>query len=234
MKRFFFLPLFSVFVLAVSAQSKVGTLSFIPKVGVNLSNVSGSDILFGVQQNAVNASPKYKAGFAGGAEFEYQLQPQYSLSLGVLYSLQGCRYKDISDAIAGKAGQYTGYSNMAMNLHYVQVPLLFSGYVAPGLAIKAGLQAGFLLEGKMKYDETTFIVNRDGGTVYDTPSPVSIDIKPSFHTFDMAIPLGISYEYGHVVMDVRYNFPLTKAEKEIGSKNKCFTFSVGYKFEILR
>ena len=50
----------------------------------------------------------------------------------------------------------------------------------------------------------------------------------------MAIPLGISYEYGHVVMDARYNFPLTKAEKEIGSKNKCFTFSVGYKFEILR
>jgi len=50
----------------------------------------------------------------------------------------------------------------------------------------------------------------------------------------LAIPLGISYEYGHVVMDARYNFPLTKAEKEIGSKNKCFTFSVGYKFEILR
>ena len=52
MKRFFFLPFFSVFILAVSAQSKVGTLSFIPKVGVNLSNVSGSDIMFGVQHKA--------------------------------------------------------------------------------------------------------------------------------------------------------------------------------------
>jgi len=234
MKRFFFLPLFSVFVLAVSAQSKVGTLSFIPKVGVNLSNVSGSDIMFAVQQNAVNASPKYKAGFAGGAEFEYQLQPQYSLSLGVLYSLQGCRYKDISDAIAGKAGQYTGYSNMAIGLHYFQIPLLVNVYLSKGLAVKAGIQPSFLLGARAKYDITDFVVAADGGAVYEPTRHVSSDIKGNFRSTDVSVPIGISYEYSNVIMEARYHLSLSKVEKQINSKNRWFTFNVGYRLNLLK
>ena len=46
MKRFFFLYLFAAAFMAVSAQSKVGTLSVMPKVGLCLANISNSNISY--------------------------------------------------------------------------------------------------------------------------------------------------------------------------------------------
>lgn len=41
--------------------------------------------------------------------------------------------------------------------------------------------------------------------------------------------MGISYEYMNVVLDARYNLGLSKVHKDLGSKNRSFTFSVGYR-----
>lgn len=51
---------------------------------------------------------------------------------------------------------------------------------------------------------------------------------------DVAIPLGLSYEYMNVILDARYNVSLTKASKGDwdNCKNKALTFTVGYRFTL--
>ena len=89
MKRFFFLYLFAAAFMAVSAQSKVGTLSVMPKVGLCLANISNSNISYDLTTDKASVDAKYRAGFTGGAELEYQFLSQCSLSLGAIYELQG-------------------------------------------------------------------------------------------------------------------------------------------------
>lgn len=233
MKRFFFLSLFAIAFMAVSAQKKVGTLSVMPKVGLCLANISNSNISYDLTGDNANVAAKYRAGFTGGAELEYQFQLQCSFSIGALYALQGCRYKDFSNEVSGQAGSYSGCSNMAMGLHYLQVPVLVNVYLTKGLAIKAGIQPAFLLGAKAKYDVTDFVVGADGGAVYETPRHVRTNIKGNFRSTDLSMPIGISYEYSNVIMEARYHLSLTKVEKHINSKNRWFTFSVGYRLNLL-
>lgn len=49
---------------------------------------------------------------------------------------------------------------------------------------------------------------------------------------NVSIPVGLSYEYMNVILDARYHIGLTKVNKaDAGdSKNKVFTFTVGYRF----
>ena len=96
---------------------------------------------------------------------------------------------------------------------YLNIPILANYYVIPGLAVKAGIQPAFLLSAK----------DEDGD-----------DIKDECNTFDFAIPIGASYEYKNFVVDARYNFGLTKINKD-GSKshkNSVFMITVGYKFAL--
>ena len=52
-----------------------------------------------------------------------------------------------------------------------------------------------------------------------------------FRSFDLAIPLGISYEYANFVIDARYNLGLIGILKgsENTMRNSVFQFSLGYK-----
>ena len=55
------------------------------------------------------------------------------------------------------------------------------------------------------------------------------DIKVS--TFDLSVPVGVSYEYMNFVLDARYNWGLMKVVN-VGDAfyNRCFMLSLGYKF----
>ena len=76
---------------------------------------------------------KMKFGFVGGAEFGYNINQQFAVTAGVLYTMQGAKNK-IADA--------------NFNLDYLNIPVLANVYVAPGLAIKAGPQLGILMRAK--------------------------------------------------------------------------------------
>ena len=51
-------------------------------------------------------------------------------------------------------------------------------------------------------------------------------------SLDFAIPLGISYEFSHVVLNARYNLSLTGAISAYGesTKHSVFQITLGYKF----
>lgn len=140
------------------------------------------------------------------ASLEYHVSPMFGISGGLLYSMQGAKVKD---------------SDVKMKMDYLNIPILANVYVAPGLALKAGIQPAFNLSNK---------VSVEGVTVdYDKYAPDGAKIK----SFDFSIPVGLSYEYMNVCLDARYNIGVTKiADFDDAGCNSVFQITLGYKFAL--
>ncbi|UKK66887.1 PorT family protein [Prevotella communis] len=151
-----------------------------------------------------------------GMEAEYMITNIFSLSAGVMVSNQGGKYD--KDGL-----RYTA------DLDYANIPIMANVYVLPGLALKAGVQPGFRLKAKMKTDDGTYDVDE----FYKLVGMLTPGEEPKVYKFDLAIPVGISYEYENVVLDARYNWGLLKVEN-IGNAyyNRVFEVTLGYKFEL--
>ncbi len=173
------------------AQHAVGSFTLQPKVGMNIANLTDAD------------DADARIGFVGGLETEYQATDIFSLSAGVLYSMQGCKYDNDKVKTTSK-------------LDYINIPIMANVYVAKGLAVKLGVQPAFNVNSEVKVS----------GGKYSTSADV--DAK----SFDFSIPVGISYENSNVVLDARYNWGLTKVADGSDSKNSVFQITLGYKFDL--
>ena len=91
-------------------------------------------------------------------------------------------------------------------MDYLNIPILANYYLFKGLAIKAGIQPGFKIHDNISSSMT--------------------------HSFDLSIPVGLSYEYKNVCLDARYNYGLTNFEKGYNQKNSVFQITLGYKFKL--
>ena len=171
----------------------------------------------------MEGSRDVKLGFVAGVEGEYQITPMISVAAGLLYSMQGTRWEDLESQTA----YYRAMSKDRMvNLSYLNIPIVANFYVLKGFALKAGVQAGFLLDSKGKETIYDDLENREVET--------SGDIE-GIKKFDLSIPLGASYEFNNVVIDARYNLGLTKVcpgEDNKSSKNSVVQVTVGYKFAL--
>ena len=134
----------------------------------------------------------YKAGLAVGAEAEYHVSPLIGVSAGLLYSQQGCKWSVENVDVKWKPA-------------YLNIPILANFYVANGLALKAGVQPGFM---------------------------VAKDDAENVNTFDFSVPVGISYEYMNICLDARYNIGCTKVDKDVKGCNSVFQVTLGYKFKL--
>ena len=185
MKKLFLAAVAMMFSVSMNAQNEVGQISIAPTVGINISSITKAD------------DSKAKVGLVAGAVAEYGVAEKVGVSAGVMFSMQGCGFKDGDDKT---------------KLNYLNIPILANYYVYKGLAVKAGVQPGFLLSAK--YGDK--------------------DIKDNMKKFDFSIPVGVSYEYMNIVLDARYNIGLTKGNKEgdKSQKNSVFQITLGYKFKI--
>ena len=100
-----------------------------------------------------------------------------------------------------------------LNLEYINIPILANYYITKGLAVKAGIQPAFKVKSEAKADV------------------VSVDMD-GFKSFDLSIPVGLSYEVSDFVIDARYNWGISKVLEGFDSKNTVFQFTVGYKFAL--
>ena len=193
MKKLFMIAAMMVATLSVSAQ-EAGQMFIKPMAGGIFSTLVG-DV----------DEVKGKIGLVGGAEFGYNINETFGITAGLLYTMQGCKDKDV---------------DANFNLDYINVPVLANVYVAPGLALKAGPQIGFLTRAKLD----------------------DVDMKDVCNTIDFSIPVGVSYEISDFVIDFRYNIGITSVSKnkeiksevvEIESdkktRNSVFMLTVGYK-----
>ena len=181
-----------------------------PKVGLNIATLSDAD--------------KAITDLHFGIEAEYMVTDNFSLGLGAILSNQGAKY----DYYELNANGEDSRNKYTVDLDYVHVPILASYYVLPGLAVKAGVQPGFKMRAKAKFDDRTI----DLDELYKLGSVLAgEDIKVS--KFDLSIPVGVSYEYKNIVLDARYNWGLIKV-MNVGDAfyNRCFMVSLGYKLEL--
>jgi len=171
-----------------------------PMVGGTLATVTGDGT-----DNA-----KMKIGLAAGAEFGYHLMDQFAVTAGALVSMQGTGMKD-NDF----------YRDAKTTTTYLNIPILANYYIIPGLAVKAGVQPGFLLSAKSKGEVHT----GSGWAEYDHSG------TDGYKKFDLSIPLGLSYEISDFVIDARYNLGLTNIndDSNVKNKNSVIMLTVGYK-----
>lgn len=222
MKKMLMMVAMAVCCMAANAQNEVGQLTLQPKVGFNVASLTGAE----VQTGSTTESASMKLGFVIGAEAEYGISQNFSLAAGVLYSMQGCDFGEYKTFATVNGQDYeSGWSKNQNNYAYLNIPIVANYYLAPGFAIKAGIQPGFLLSAKNKMDGIGI-----------TPSE-TIDFKKDLNSFDLSIPLGLSYETEHMVIDGRYNLGLTKLNKESGDgvkdiKNSVIQVTIGYKFAL--
>ena len=193
MKKVLLMAVALVAALSVKAQ---GEMFLKPMVGATLSTFTSAD------------NAKMKFGIVGGAEFGYQLADPFAVTVGALVSMQGSAADDTNI-----------YKDVKNTLTYLNVPILANYYIIPGLAVKAGIQPGFMLSAKSKGSE------KIGGSWVDYDHSGTDGYK----TFDLSIPLGLSYEISDFVIDARYNLGLTKVGDGGDSKNSVIMVTLGYK-----
>ena len=193
MKKLMILAVMMVATLTASAQQKVGTWSITPTGTFNLASIVG-DHTDGLSM---------KVAVGAGAEAMYQLSDLVGLSGGLIYSLQGAN----------------GENDLKYNLDELLIPLLANFYVYPNLALKVGLQPGFIVSAKEKRDK------------------IERDALDDCQSVELSIPFGISYEYRNFVFGARYNLGLSKINKNSvlssGSwRNSVLMFTLGYKIPL--
>ena len=187
------------------AQNTVGHWSILPKAGINIATMTNQD----------GCDPRI--GFVGGLEAEYQATDVLGISAGLLYSQQGVK-ADAEEV------------DCTIKLDYINIPILANFYVAKGFAIKLGIQPGFKVNDKAK-------VSVGGASaemgLEDALKNGDVD-DASVKSVDLAIPVGLSYEYKNVQLDARYNWGVSKAITGGGesSRNSVFQITLGYKFKL--
>ena len=152
---------------------------------------------------------KTKLNVTYGVEFEHFFTDEFCVAAGVLFTDQGAKLDD----------------DVTMNIYYGHLPITLNYYVLPGLAAKVGIQPGFRVKANVNEDGTKIDFDKFLAALYPGE-----DVKMS--TFDLAFPVGLSYEYSRVTLDARYNWSVLKLIKGIDEtvRNSAFAITLGYKF----
>ncbi len=229
MKKLMMIAAMMVAAVSANAQFEPGTWSIQPKIGGTLSKVSNMpNFHFGKIGNTnLDIDKSVYTGALIGAEFEYQVAQPFSVAAGLNFSMQGCKWGDFE---VKKDGDYVKAKDLKMELNYLNIPIVANFYLFKGFAIKTGVQFGFLLSAKEKGTTETKI-----GELISKQTD-SRDFKDECKKFDVAIPIGISYQVPTIpiYIDGRYNLGLTKINKDgdTNYKNQVFQVTVGYKFAL--
>ena len=228
MKKMMMIAAMMVATVSTKAQFEPGTFSIQPKIGIGLSKVSNmpsfSDSFAGVQ---VELDRSLYAGALIGAEAEYQIAKPFSLAAGVNYSMQGCQWEDGEVKFNNSKLEL---KDNKLELGYINVPVVANLYLFKGFAIKTGVQFGFLVSAKRKAE-----IKSEIGSI-KTTTTIDEDFKDDCNKFDIAIPVGVSYQVPTIpiYIDARANIGLKNISKDDNEKvkNQVFQLTVGYKFAL--
>ena len=199
MKKFFTFIAAAFMAISASAQSEAGSFTLQPNVGFTYTTATGD---LGDGRDGAFA-------LTAGVEGMYMVNDKFGAALGL-------NYTGYNTSVEVKKEDLV-YSN-----YYFNIPVTANYYVAPGLAIKAGIALNFLSTAKLDgYDEFEY-----GFGIVSVKSKVKDLYKSTF----FSIPVGVSYEFNDFVFDARYNFGVSKAAKGGDGSFNALTFTVGYKF----
>lgn len=255
MKKGFIMAALMLMALAANAQKK---WTVTPQVGINLSDLQGSDAPDCMKTTVgfiggaeVEYRPTSLFGVSIGAFYSVKgckTDETMTFRFGMTKS-DGTKIETLS----------TNEHVNKYELRYLSFPLMMNFHVWKELTVKGGIQYSNLMAARIKGKTWGFIgdqpeIGISGGlshpeqvgmyqgvgapepTSEDMVNPQRIDkdvntgVKGSFHKMEWAIPLGVSYEYKNVVLDVRYMIGLSKVprhSREDRVHNSCTSITLG-------
>ena len=169
--------------LKVSAQE----ISFIPEVGLGLSNITNSD-----------NNSKVRPGFNIGMGMEVIWNERVGMGIGVNYLVLGNRFT-------------TDYISYTTKLDYVSIPVYAKGYVYKGLVVFAGPQFGFnvVRDDGRDYDELSDL---DKMRKFDFSIGVGIGYQ-----WDFGLQLSASHNLGLIDVWKKYPDEWSSSGKKYNS-----------------
>ena len=223
MKKIMMIAAMMVAAVTANAQNEVGQITLKPTVGLNIATMTKID------------GSKVRPGFIAGVEGEYGVSENFGITAGIFYSQQGVKGNDeieidLDDlkemGIDLGVGILDIKGKETYKLDYINIPIMAQYYPTKGLALKAGIQPGFCVNKKYKFEGTASVNPTAERKSFNEEYKITEGVKG----FQFAIPVGVSYEYANFVLDARYNIYLTKALKGSDSRHSVFSFTLGYKF----
>ena len=183
--------------LSVSAQSEAGSFTLQPNVGFTYTTPSGD---WGKGKDG---------GFAltAGVEGMYMVNDKFGAALGLNFT----GYNISQEVVTSLKGDT---EDLVWSNYYFNVPVTANYYVAPGLAVKAGIAFNILSTAKFHGEDK---VGKE-------------KVKDWYKSTFFSVPVGVSYEFNSFVFDARYNFGLGKVHDSKDGSYSALTFTVGYKF----
>ena len=234
---------------AGAQKREAGEWSIIPKVGVNLFKLADDKVWLS-EDGSKYVNSSYKLGFEGGVDIEYMVHDRIGLTVGAMYAMQNEKYNDFHKG-EKKAGsenlyEFSKFENMRDNFGFLNVPVKCNVYLTDNFALKAGVQLGFMLSAKFKYNVVSGLYDKlnpgniiyydangnpaqEGSNVYLAEE---IDVKDSYKHFDISIPVGFSYEYENVILEAQYRIGLSKLNLDGYAdklRSSVFSVTVGYR-----
>ena len=234
---------------AGAQKREAGEWSIITKVGVNLSKLADDKVWLS-EDGSKYVNSSYKLGFEGGVDIEYMVHDRIGLTVGAMYAMQNEKYNDFHKG-EKKAGsenlyEFSKFENMRVNFGFLNVPVKCNVYLTDNFALKAGVQLGFMLSAKFKYNVVSGLYDKlnpgniiyydadgnpaqEGSNVYLAEE---IDVKDSYKHFDISIPVGFSYEYENVILEAQYRIGLSKLNLDGYAdklRSSVFSVTVGYR-----
>ena len=234
MKKFFVAAIMMMAVMTASAQYEPGTFSVQPRVGFTVSTLSNMETLHIPTEGLnINLDTQPTVGFFVGADMEYQLTPLVSLSAGLNWAQAGSGWEDWK---LKENGMTVEIKDTKTETSYLNIPITANFYVWKGLALRTGVQMGFLTSAKDKMTVTAS--GTQDGVNIDQTTEVDESSKDECNKFDLSIPVGLSWEFNnHLVLDARYNIGVSKVNKETlpngkDTRNGVFSLTIGYKIKL--
>ena len=234
---------------AGAQKREAGEWSIIPKVGVNLFKLADDKVWLS-EDGSKYVNSSYKLGFEGGVDIEYMVHDRIGLTVGAMYAMQNEKYNDFHKG-EKKAGsenlyEFSKFENTRVNFGFLNVPVKCNVYLTDNFALKAGVQLGFMLSAKFKYNVVSGLYDKlnpgniiyydadgnpaqEGSNVYLAEE---IDVKDSYKHFDISIPVGFSYEYENVILEAQYRIGLSKLNLDGYAdklRSSVFSVTVGYR-----
>ena len=222
MKKLLTITAAALMAISASAQSEAGSFTLKPNVGVTYTTATGD--------NGKGADPA--VGLTAGVEGMYMVNNKFGVALGLNYTGYNYSRNVLNDMRSNL--DYLGLGHMKSTFpegkdvicsnYYFNIPVTANYYVAPGLALKAGIAMNILSTAKIDGDDEFKL---DWGPFAQTES---VKAKDSYKSTFFSIPVGASYEINNFVFDLRYNFGLGNVRKKGDGSFNALSFTVGYKF----
>lgn len=197
--------------ISVAAQESRWSLK--PNGGITVATLSGDEVEY----------LKDGWGWTLGVEAERRLSERLGLSLGIHFTKN--LVNDDRRVISSDRFYYIEFYDLSMKSECLTLPLMVNFHITKGLTAKFGVQPTLLLAARERYKYLGYQWRVAPLVVPETPpSEDEINrfgeyrwdkgVRKQCQRLGTMIPVGLSYEWRNIQLDVRYHFALYNLLKD--------------------